>query len=158
MKQVLVSALVGMVTLVGCGVREQGSETASTPAIVKIAEGEFQMFKDPAHQLTGCDVYTNLELKNTKSGPVAIVEERLQGLCEIHVEPNTRVYELRASEAGCGSLKYESREMVHRSLIPVLKVVDHRTRLCEDVRPNIVTMTEFIFGDYVDTYSLGFQR
>src|SRR5262245_18364390 len=104
MKSLLIACGLILGTLaVGCaGSEEEGGEPVDgTEAEVKsgvsrVTPGTFKLYAAPFHTINvGCDIHTALELKQTASGAVAILEERVGGMCLLALPPNHREYKLR---------------------------------------------------------------
>jgi hypothetical protein len=95
-----------------------------------------------------CDRFTNLKITKSKAGKLsAKLENRLGGTCELYVAPNPRSFKVTEGES-CGSKVYDgtgAQGGIH--------IQDHRTRMCEDLRPSIIEVEEktaqgrvFLFG------------
>jgi hypothetical protein len=95
-----------------------------------------------------CDRFTNLKITKSKTGKLtAKLENRLGGTCELYVAPNPRSFKVTEGES-CGSKVYEGTG-AQGSIV----IQDHRTRMCEDLRPSVIEVEEktaqgsaFLFG------------
>ncbi len=109
-------------------------------SVASAATDQFQMYRTPNAAVEPfCNVYTSLTLTapGANADAEAILARRLQGTCEIHVEPNLRAYDLTLVSNSCGSKYYEGSVGTAK-----IKVIDHRTRLCRDLVPAKIIMTE----------------
>lgn len=107
----------------------------------RVAPGTFKLYTE-AHATPNpnCDVHTKLVL-SADGGSKAHLEEGLEGFCEIAVIPNPRDYKLRAAGSDCGSRIFTGsfRKNGERHAI---KIIDNRTRLCENVVAGAIEVEE----------------
>lgn len=108
---------------------------------------------EPAHFVLGsdpkefagsshCAIRTKLTLDQTELlGPVARLENYVEGFCEIAVDPNVRFYELTASLDECHSTVLTGKIRVKGEVSSEITITDHRTRTCRDV-PIATIITE----------------
>lgn len=116
----------------------------------------FKLYAQPHHKPNpSCDSYTSLSIEYGKDGITATLVNRLGGMCELFVEPNPRAYvaPLQVSKDNCGSVTYAYR--ARGTGQPIFKLVDHRRRVCEDVIPALIVVTELDQkGNEYELYSL----
>lgn len=127
----------------------------------KFREERFKLYLDPRHEVTpGCDMHTELTLDTAKlSGKLALLENRLSGMCEMAVSPDQRVYKVLSVQEDCGSVVINAQWLTEQGRLRQLRVQDNRTRICEDVRPALIEVTETrANGDSVRMYSSDNQR
>ncbi|MGE0528757.1 MAG: hypothetical protein AB7G93_16835 [Bdellovibrionales bacterium] len=106
--------------------------------------GTFDLYATSGHQPSGtCDRGTNLVLDRAEiKGNLAFLTEFVAGVCDLYVEPNARYYEIHTvKDAGCGSQTYEGTRIGDDGRHEVV-ITDHRTRLCMDIVPGRVIVTE----------------
>lgn len=118
----------------------------------RIAPGEFKLYMQPrATPNPSCDPHTRLVL-SANDGSKAHLEEALDGFCEIAVFPNPRDYKLRAAGQDCGSRIFTGsfRKAGKKHSI---KIVDNRTRLCENVVAGAIEVEETTPEGSVQKYS-----
>jgi hypothetical protein len=118
----------------------------------RIAPGEFKLYMQPhATPNPSCDPHTKLVL-SAEGGSKAHLEEGLDGFCEIAVFPNPRDYRLRAAGQDCGSRIFTGsfRKAGKKHSI---KIVDNRTRLCENVVAGAIEVEETTPEGSVQKYS-----
>ncbi len=98
-----------------------------------------------------CDLFTPLDVRQEAFGPVAKLVNRVEGTCEIAVNPDERTYRLRDAGSSCGSRTYVGTRYAagKRSTI---QIVDHRTRTCKDLVPAKLIVTETSSGSSVIRY------
>jgi hypothetical protein len=108
------------------------------------ATGTFDLYGEPRHRPDPfCDHGTRLVLdKAAVSGNVAFLENFLRGACEIFVPPNPRHYKITSvTPDGCGSMVYKGQ--VHGGGgLQEIEIIDHRTRVCEDIVPARIVVKE----------------
>ncbi len=98
--------------------------------LASAATSQFKMYDRPDAAVEEfCNVYTSLVLKTpgAQSDAEATLSNKLQGGCELHVDPNLRSYELKLKSTSCGSKYY-----VGSTESSTIKVTDHRSRRCRD--------------------------
>jgi hypothetical protein len=108
------------------------------------ATGSFKLYGEPHHQVNNfCDHGTKLTLdKAAVNGNVAFLENFLHGACEIFVPANPRMYKITSvKDDGCGSTIYKGSYQGNRGTFEV-EIVDNRGRLCENVIPALIVVTE----------------
>jgi hypothetical protein len=107
-----------------------------------VAEGRFKLYSEPGFKPNaGCDVHTSLILDNSNLlGSFAVVENGLDGFCEIYVHPNTKLFRIIETETSCGSKYYEG-EFYGVGQRLKIEITDHRSRVCRDVVPARVIIT-----------------
>ncbi|MBX3230263.1 MAG: hypothetical protein KIT84_03985 [Labilithrix sp.] len=139
----LLLGLLAVPVAVGCSAPTSEDAAAGEEALVApapIAAGKFDLYRQPHYAPeSGCVRTTKLELKDM----TAHLEEAFSGFCplEIAVVPDAREYRLRREGTSCGSQIYAG-EIVEGAEIREIKIVDHRTRLCRDVVPAKIVVTE----------------
>ncbi len=141
-------SVVSLSLLAGCAAQtnaeDADSQGVSADEAIKtgLTPGVFEMYGDPGHTPTGCDVHTRLTLSNPAK---ATLEQVVGGMCMIAVMPDARSYRLRESDGGCGSKIYtgsfHAKDGEHS-----IKITDNRTRLCLDVLAANVVSEETVPG------------
>jgi hypothetical protein len=119
-----------------------GDDVTSDEAnAARIAPGEFKLYTQ-AHATPNpsCDMHTKLVL-SAEGGSKAHLEEALAGFCEIAVVPNPRDYKLRAAGQDCGSRIFTGSFRKNGEKHSI-KIVDNRTRLCENVVAGAIEVEE----------------
>lgn len=114
----------------------------------------FKLYGEPNFEPNAnCDQHTALDLDLAQlNGKIAIVENRVSGICEIYAVPNTRIYRLERENAGCGSSLYKGRFVTERGE-RTIEILDHRNRTCRDLVPARVVVTETQDGETTVLYS-----
>jgi hypothetical protein len=139
MKLVSVFALVVASLAVGCAA-EAGDPGADVEDIQagRIQPGTFKLYDEPFHTVSpGCDLHTSLELKQTSRGPVAILEERVGGMCAVVSIPNHREYKLKKVASACRKV-YEGETIVKNGVglepngVSKIRITDNRGVTCMD--------------------------
>ncbi len=82
-------------------------------------------------------------------GKVAVLEERVTGLCDLYVMPNKRIYELSQTTTSCGSVLYSATRETNEGVVK-FELADHRSRVCRDLQPATLVIKE--------TQPNGFER
>lgn len=140
MKYLITGAIV-VASLVACGKK---NSDASMLASASMQPGEFKLYDEPnATPDPDCDIHTALSLLNTASGPVARLENRVSGFCEIMISPSKREYKLEVSTDSCGALQYSGEIDEVNSI----EITDNRKNVCEMVILAPIVVSE-IFGDH----------
>lgn len=118
------------------GASTEASAAEVTTAASHVLAGNFKLYAEPFHRPSpGCDLHTSIELKQTPTGAVAIVEERVGGMCLVASIPNHREYELRQTTGACAKV-YEGETIVKNGvgLDPhkksKIKIEDNRGFVC----------------------------
>lgn len=109
-----------------------------------LGTGTFELYSKPGYQPTGtCDVGVRLVLDKAEIlGRIAYLENFVHGVCELHVSPNPRMYRITSVEdAGCGSVRAKGSRQDSRGVTDI-EIVDHRRRVCEDLQPAVIIVTE----------------
>lgn len=130
-----------------------GDDVTSDEAnAARVAPGEFKLYMQ-AHATPNpsCDPHTKLVLSN-KDGSKAHLEEALDGFCELAVIPNPRDYKLRAAGQDCGSRIFTGSFRKNGEKHSI-KIVDNRTRLCENVVAGAIEVEETSPRGTVQKYS-----
>ncbi|MFO0680385.1 MAG: hypothetical protein U0169_27930, partial [Polyangiaceae bacterium] len=140
MKSLLLLGTLGLFTLVGCtaqpadldlsdDVSDDSAESAATALKTRITPGTFSL-KDSLDEEVNefCNVHTILELSNAP-GAKAKLREVVGGFCELHVDPNTRTFNVRLESTSCGSKVYVGTRG-RGSKKSAIRIVDHRERVC----------------------------
>lgn len=125
-----------------------GAGDAGSAPVSKVLD--VKLYDEPHAEITpSCDRYVKLVIGKEGSKLVANVKNELSPTsgCEIFVQPNERTYDVTASES-CGSKIYEG----HRGS-DALRVQDNATRLCEDLRPARVEVSETRGGHEASYFS-----
>jgi len=129
----LVSAIALSIGVTACGTSGDEAGAAESDVLASIGVGTFKLYRSPRHDPdAGCDVHTQLSLSDQPSGARAALVEGVDGVCELHVEPNARDYRLRLVDTACGSRTYRATRQVGGRAVE-LTLVDHRTRVCDDI-------------------------
>lgn len=118
--------------------------------------GVFRMFNEPLHTVRpSCDTTTILKLDNGQVlGKIAVLEEKVIGLCDLYLFPNARHYELTTIDGGCGSVVYEGSRITEEGIVK-FELIDHRNRLCRDLQPAQIVVRETLAdGQEITLYSL----
>ena len=146
----LFSGLFGL-SLMGCAVDaqepEQGDEVSAEDALRSgVKPGEFVLHHEANHTANPkCDSWVDLKLKSSGR---AELSNRLTGHCALVAmfNPDNRAYTLRQTGTSCGSKIYEGSRRVAlgpaKTGLAKIKITDHRTRLCEDLRLSILEVEE----------------
>lgn len=117
----------------------------TAPAMAaEFATGSFELYGTPHFQPNGfCDRGVKLTLDRTQlQGNVAFLENFLHGACEIFVPANPRHYKITSvTDDGCGSRVYRGTAQGARGQHEI-EITDNRGRLCENVIPALVVVTE----------------
>lgn len=115
------------------------------PALAaEFATGSFDLYAEPHFKPQGfCDKGVRLVLDKTElQGKVAFLENFLNGACEIFVPANPRHYKITSvTDDGCGSTIYKGKTSGPRGTYQI-EIVDNRGRMCENVIPALVVVTE----------------
>ncbi len=122
-----------------------GEPEDATPRDVALAtpitEGSFALDDAAGPSGSLCDIHTALLLR--KGPACAKLEEVVNGVCEVVVDPDRRSYLLRRVGMDCGSAIYEGR-VLRASGERTVRVTDHRARVCADVVPSKIVVEETI--------------
>ena len=97
--------------------------------------GNFEMYNQPFHRESGCDIGSNLILDKTiLKGDIVLMSNFVKGLCEIYVMKNQIYFDVISVEsAGCGSKLIKAhRDSLNEGRVS-LEIIDHRTRMCRDM-------------------------
>lgn len=115
------------------------------PAMAKdFPTGKFTMYGEPHHKVNAfCDRGATLTMdKTTLNGNVAMLENFLQGACEMFVPANPRLFKITSvTDDGCGSTIYKGSFQGNRGLVEI-EITDNRGRMCENVIPALIVVTE----------------
>ena len=118
----------------------------------RIGPGEFKLYAQPrVTPNKNCDPHTKLVLSAT-GGSKAHVENALDGFCEIAVIPDPRDYRLRAAGQDCGSKIYTGSVRKNGEKYSI-KIIDNRTRLCENVIAALIEVEETTPRGTIKLYS-----
>jgi hypothetical protein len=110
-------------------------------AATKFQVGSFDLFSEPGHVSSDCNLGTGLILDRGRLlGDVAVFEDFVKGTCKVGVRPNTRFSKLSFVRANCGSRIYEGGFLTAEGYVQVT-ITDHRTRLCKDIVPAKIIVT-----------------
>jgi hypothetical protein len=149
---VLACSLLAASFAVGCAAESGDDSTNESGADLKagvshVVPGSFKLYHDAFHKVTpGCDVYTALQLKQAASGAVAVLEERVGGMCMIAIPPNHREYNLRQTDGHC-NMVFEGENGSGPHSLGSIKIEDNRGTTC---------MMDTVFqGEIVVTETLG---
>lgn len=108
--------------------------------------GTFALKDEPRKGSAGCDLASRLVLDEGKIlGSFALLNDYVDGLCPVYLEPNTRIYSLNYVGSSCGSKIYEGK-FESKGVLSTIKIVDHRSRLCRDLQPARIVVTETVDG------------
>ena len=121
-----------------------------------VKEGSFELYPFGVSPTPGCDFFTSLSLKNTRSGPKADLAEAADpfNACDMAVtNPNARTFPLTTKDVGCGSKQYEGKRRVRYSFVgpdsanfATIKITDHRDRRCMDRIAGEIVVEETVPG------------
>jgi hypothetical protein len=128
------------------------TQARSFKTLPEVKVGNFEMYATPQLNPEGyCDVGTQLIIENVNGlGAVAILKDFVNGVCEIYVPENLRIYTLSATQTGCGSKIYTGKVRSADSLREI-EIVDHRARVCKDLVPARIIMKELEQEQVVST-------
>ena len=99
----------------------------------------FKMYHDSNARVSPlCDVYTELNLDIQNRSAVATLTNKVEGVCDIVVDPNKRTYELELSSQYCGTKTYTFDDGADSKVT----LTDNRGRRCEDVIPALIVVSE----------------
>lgn len=132
-------SILGLITLVSACGNAQDASTTHDDATVAAASGSvlpgtFKLYPTPNKKPNvGCDLFTSLTLVNGTVAPVAILQAKVDGTCEIAVNAAERVYTLTAADASCGSTLFTGDG---------IEILDHRARTCRDIVEAEIIVTE----------------
>lgn len=119
----------------GSSATDDDNEAASATKLLTA-----KLYDDPRHEPNAfCDLHTEATLYKARSGRLFLeLQERLSetSACELAVSPNKRRYTVTAS-SDCGSTVHAGTRGAD-----AVKLMDHRTRLCEDYRPQPIELEE----------------
>jgi hypothetical protein len=146
----------------GCTAQPSSSE-ATTSSVAAALTGEtFRLYDEPNTEPGGrCDVHTVLTFapeEHEDSNPEAVVRhahlrDTLVGDCRRAVDPDPRTYVLRLEDVSCGSKIYTAR-LTTEGTPRFISVTDHSTRICKDLVPARIIVTEdSLAGDSRTLYS-----
>lgn len=122
---------------------------------LEMLPGAFVLKDEPNAQPTGCDINSRLILDNGQiMGKFAYLTDFVDGFCEIYVNPNPRLFTIYTTESiGCGSVKHTGRAQLDNGT-HTIEIIDHRTRLCEDLIPYLIKAT---IKNYETTVQVGYH-
>jgi hypothetical protein len=110
-------------------------------AAAKFQVGSFDLYSEPGHVSSDCNLGTGLILDRGRLlGDVAVFEDFVKGTCKVAVRPNTRFSKLTFVRSNCGSRIYEGGFVTAEGYVQV-NITDHRTRLCKDLVPAKIIVT-----------------
>ncbi len=140
-------SVVSLALVAGCAAQtdsEGDDQGVSADEAIKtgLTPGVFEMYGDPGHQPTGCDVHTKLTLANPAK---ATLEQVVGGMCMIAVMPDLRHYRLHQTGTSCGSKIYEG-SFHGKDGLHTIKITDNRSRLCLDLLVAEVISEETVPG------------
>lgn len=126
--------------------QDDGEDAVSAEEALKagITPGSFKLYDQPGHQPSpGCDIHTALELKRSS----ATLEERVGGMCQVAVQPNTRTFRLKSHAGGpCGIMSYTGAKTI-KGVKHTIEIADYRHTTCALAMP--------YFGEIVVTETVG---
>jgi len=152
------ASLIFALAVVACGTEPiQSNLTENETQKITVDEGIFKLYGTTEvipNKL--CDLHVLLTLKNTVSGSIAILENALEGLCEIAVVPNQLTYVLNEVPDTCGSRVFEGKLAgATKDIAPSIVIIDHRNRICKDLVPASIIVEQRYSDNTVETlYSL----
>jgi hypothetical protein len=155
MKISTLCASAAVLLLIACGgegTQDSGDGedvTVGESNAAKITAGEFELDTQPHGVASACDVHTHLSLKNDGAS-TATLTEVVGGACRLAVQPNLRTYQLRFTKTECGS-RYYSGSHKDADGTHAITIVDHRGRICEDIVPAQIVLTETVPGPITTT-------
>jgi len=155
-RRIVVSlVLVAVVSVLMSGCRETPTPVPESPGKAFRLYETAGVIPDPY-----CDYYAELTFDPDGDPPVAKLENKLDGMCEMAVLPQQRSYKLRREEDNCGSHVFSGTVVTgaEHEFVTIL-ITDHRTRLCRDVVPAMIVVEETRSnGDVVTRYSFDADR
>jgi hypothetical protein len=120
-------------------------------AAAKFQVGSFDLYSQPGHVSSDCNLGTGLILDRGRLlGDIAVFEDFVKGTCKVAVRPNTRFSKLTFVRASCGSRIYEGGFVTAEGYVQVT-ITDHRTRLCKDIVPAKIVVTFQTYEGKVQT-------
>jgi len=97
---------------------------ASAPAKAFTASETFKLYTNPNHQVSGCDVYTQLALDSADQ--LIQISERVGGLCALAIQPDTRVYAITGT-SDVGGVRVTSASRAGTTGTDFVTIWDYRT-------------------------------
>ncbi|NRA63350.1 MAG: hypothetical protein HRU19_02635 [Pseudobacteriovorax sp.] len=118
------------------------AQVPTVPTKLNMLPGAFILKDEPRAPSTGCDIVSRLILdKGTIMGDFAYLTDYVDGFCEIYVNPNPRIFTIsETTSIGCGSVKHSGTAQLANGF-HTIEIIDHRTRLCEDLIPFLLKVT-----------------
>lgn len=134
-------------------------ETTSTEdalrASASITPGTFSLYDSPNHASSGtpaCEIATTLEIARAPNGAMAKLEDFVEGLCPLAVNPDRRSFKLKLQNGTCGVKIYTGGKRVaggRRSI----KITDYRASTCAVSASQIVLEETLVDGSSKTLYS-----
>jgi hypothetical protein len=152
MKTAYLLSVVSLSLLAGCAAQTDAEDASADEAIktATLTPGVFEMYPDPGHVPSACDVHTKLMLSNPAK---AKLDEVVGGACLLAIMPNERSYALHQTGTSCGSKIYEgsfhAKDGEHR-----IKITDNRSRLCLDLLLAQIVSEETVASVTTTKYSM----
>lgn len=106
--------------------------------------GSFELYQQIGYVPRGkCDIGSTLVLDQAEiMENLAFLSNFVAGVCEVRVDPNPRYYKISSETPdSCGSVTYKGSRRAQDGLYE-LKIVDNRSRTCQDLIPALVVVTE----------------
>jgi hypothetical protein len=117
------------------------ADTTQKSQIQEPTPGTFKLYKTPSPVINpACDIFLSAELTWGSTGSWMLrVENRVEGPCEIHIEPSRRTFVLSKSDGGCQSHVLAGGDVASASGWGVT-LTDHRQRTCADLPPALLIL------------------
>lgn len=116
--------------------QEQNNPAPSEPQAVR--PGTFKMYDAPNAVADECDAFLSLTLSADRK---ARLHTASNAGCDLEVDPQTRGYDLKVSDDGCGSKIYKG-ERTEGGRVISLVITDNRERVCENPIAALVELVE----------------
>lgn len=106
-----------------------------------VFDGSFKLYDELTAVDPMCDVHTILDLQAKGGKLTASLRDAVDGVCKILLDETARTYVLKLDRTDCGSMIYKGLGEVDGEQ-RTIEIVDHRTRICRDVVPASIVVTE----------------
>jgi len=111
---------------------------------VSIGFGSYVLFETSEVEIsdTNCLFTLDMDIINGPTGAALRLGNDIHGVCTVALNRDAREYQLNSVEnIGCGSKRYHGT-LVSEDKVATVILTDHRQRLCMDMVPNQMTLTE----------------